>query len=410
MRRAGVLVQSLLVEDALDSSFLHLTAAPIHVCQFPWGQRKPQPPPVGQMRQGLRWDIISELGSVPAAADVSLTLLEALSSPPSIKLPRRSQQPGNSVCQCHLLPLLLQLASLACSSAKALSVPSCQPPVAQLPGTVPESSFKEGEGRWAGSRRNGRVIRSASCNLPAQFHIISISPGPKKGPEISHSGFCLDGWYPFHLLEREPPHQPWGLPPALAQGSSSEESACLSPGLVRNVPYVLPKENLSHFLSFSRPRAGREGPVWSTLLLTQLRSGVATVHERPTPCPSHPASSCRVREHGLLSVSAPHFLLEEAGEQSLVFQSPPGSGLSTDRGVGASCAPTRFLISQPPLAARLDGRMGPVGRPRSQRKEQAGAEAGDGDLDGLESRTAVGTLIDDAGVGAQRRQGSGELC
>ena len=68
MRRAGVLVQSLLVEDALDSSFLHLTAAPIHVCQFPWGQRKPQPPPVGQMRQGLRWDIISELGSVPAAA------------------------------------------------------------------------------------------------------------------------------------------------------------------------------------------------------------------------------------------------------------------------------------------------------------------------------------------------------
>ncbi|KAI4559019.1 hypothetical protein MJT46_013661 [Ovis ammon polii x Ovis aries] len=211
-----------------------------------------------------------------------------------------------------------------------------------------------------------------------------------QGPEISHSGFCLDGWYPFHLLEREPPHQPWGLPPALAQGSSSEESACLSPGLVRNVP--------------------REGPVWSTLLLTQLRSGVATVHERPTPCPSHPASSCRVREHGLLSVSAPHFLLEEAGEQSLVFQSPPGSGLSTDRGVGASCAPTRFLISQPPLAARLDGRMGPVGRPRSQRKEQAGAEAGDGDLDGLESRTAVGTLIDDAGVGAQRRQGSGELC
>lgn len=154
----------------------------------------------------------------------------------------------------------------------------------------------------------------------------------------------------------------------------------------------------------------REGPVCSTLLLTQLRSSVATVHERPTPCPSHPASSCRVREHGLLSVSAPHFLLEEAGEQPLVFQSPPGSGLSTDRGVGASCAPTRFLISQPPLAARLDGRMGPVGRPRSQRKEQAGAEAGDGDLDGLESRTAVGTLIDDAGVGAQRGQGSGELC
>ena len=53
---------------------------------------------------------------------------------------------------------------------------------------------------------------------------------------------------------------------------------------------------------------------------------------------------------------------------------------------------------------------GPVGRPRSQRKEQAGAEAGDGDLDELESRTAVGTLIDDTGVGAQRRQGSGELC
>lgn len=154
----------------------------------------------------------------------------------------------------------------------------------------------------------------------------------------------------------------------------------------------------------------REGPVCSTLLLMQLRSGVATVHERPTPCPSHPASSCCVREHGLLSVSAPHFLLEEAGEQPLVFQSPPGSGLSTDRGVGASCAPTRFLISQPPLAARLDGRMGPGGRPRSQRKEQAGEEAGDGDLDGLESRTAVGTLIDDAGVGAQRRQGSGELC
>lgn len=131
---------------------------------------------------------------------------------------------------------------------------------------------------------------------------------------------------------------------------------------------------------------------------------------KPTPCPSHPASSCCVHEHGLLSPSAPHFLLEEAREQPLVFQSPPGSGLSTDWGVGASCAPTCFLISQPLLAARLDGRMGPVGRPRSQRKEQAGAEAGDGDLDGLESRTAVGTLIDDTGVGAQRRQGSGELC
>ena len=43
-----------------------------------------------------------------------------------------------------------------------------------------------------------------------------------------------------------------------APGGSSDESACLLPGLVRNVPYVLPKENLSHFFTFQT--AGRVSP------------------------------------------------------------------------------------------------------------------------------------------------------
>ncbi|CAI9162240.1 unnamed protein product [Rangifer tarandus platyrhynchus] len=95
---------------------------------------------------------------------------------------------ASELLQCHLLPPLLQLAGLACSSATS-----------PLPG--------------------------------------SLALFLRVGPEISHSGFCLDGWYPFHLLEREAPHQPWGLPPAPAPGGSSDESACLSPGLVQNVPY-----------------------------------------------------------------------------------------------------------------------------------------------------------------------------
>ena len=67
-----------------------------------------------------------------------------------------------------------------------------------------------------------------------------------------------------------------------------------------------------------------------------------------------------------------------------VFKSPPGSGLSTDWGVGASRAPTCLLISWPLLAARLDGRTALVGRPRGQRKSGLGTEAGDGTGTGLE--------------------------
>lgn len=167
----------------------------------------------------------------------------------------------------------------------------------------------------------------------------------------------MDVWGP-----PTPSPPPFSSPPLLGEISLDTKAPGLSSEECRQ---VLSEPQLSGLCM-------REGPVCSASLLTQLRSGVATFHEPPVPCPSHPASSGHVREHGLLSPSAPHFLLEESGEQPLVFQSPPGSGLSTDRRVGASRAPTCFLISQPPLAARLDGRTGPVGRPRSQRKEQAG--------------------------------------
>lgn len=38
---------------------------------------------------------------------------------------------------------------------------------------------------------NRQVIRSASCNLPAQFHIISISPGPKRASRVQPRAGCV---------------------------------------------------------------------------------------------------------------------------------------------------------------------------------------------------------------------------
>lgn len=196
-----------------------------------------------------------------------------------------------------------------------------------------------------------------------------------------------------------PSPPPFSSPPLLGEISLDTKAPGLSSEECRQ---VLSEPQLSGLCV-------RDGPVCSASLLTQLRSGVATFREPPVPCPSHPALSGHVREHGLLSPSAPRFLLEEAREQPLVFQSPPGSGLSTDRGLGASRASTCFLISQPPLAARLDGRTGPVGRPRSQRKEWAGGGGWQWGLGRAWKQNHGVDTTEDVRVGAQHGQGSGEL-
>lgn len=128
------------------------------------------------------------------------------------------------------------------------------------------------------------------------------------------------------------------------------------------------------------------------------------------PCPSHPLFSCRVHERGLLSPSAPHFLLEEAQEQSLGLQEPPG--FRPEHRLGGGGIPCAHLLAHLMAAARRQA--GWQDDPSGQAQRPAEERAGDGgwrwDWDGPGTRTAVGTLTKDAHVGAQRGGGGGELC